>query len=382
MKKQERLSFLENLRVALMILVILQHAVRAYGTSVWWFVKDGYAPILERFTAVNSSFFMSLFFVMSFYFMPASYDRKGFWRFHADRTLRLFVPLVAYVAFVASAMMYAYFSLSRGYGALSFPEYFRDYFIGLAPKPVDWTGPAWPDLNFGHLWFIQHLLAYGVLYSAYRVATRRRNHVRAIETPIPSTPVIAAFAVALAAVTFVVRLEFPLYRWLGIFGFLQSEPAHMPFYVSMFFIGIAAYRHDWLSCVPGKTGMTWFGIGAVSAAAIALFPPDARFYGGFTAEALAYAGFETFACVGFVIGLPYVFWRFANRQGRFMRVVSANTYLVYILHLPIVVCFQYALRGFPMNPYVKFAIVSVCSIPVTFAVSMVVRKLPYAKQYL
>jgi hypothetical protein len=38
-----------------MILVILQHAVRAYGSTVWWFVRDAQAPLLERFAAVNSS---------------------------------------------------------------------------------------------------------------------------------------------------------------------------------------------------------------------------------------------------------------------------------------------------------------------------------------
>ena len=103
--KKQRLLYLENLRVALMVLVVLQHAMRAYGTSIWWFVKDGYAPLLERFAAVNSSYFMSSFFAMSFYFMGASYDRKGFWRFHADRFLRLGIPLALYVAFVASAMM-------------------------------------------------------------------------------------------------------------------------------------------------------------------------------------------------------------------------------------------------------------------------------------
>jgi glucans biosynthesis protein C len=380
--KKERLHYLENLRVALMVLVILQHAVRAYGSSIWWFVKDGSAPLLERFTAVNSSFFMSLFFAISFYFLPASYDRKGFGRFHADRLLRLFVPLVAYVACVSSAMMYAYFILSRGYGSPTFPEYFRDYFLGFAGKPSGWQGPSWPDANLGHLWFIEHLLLYGLVYSTYRLATGKGSHERIKERPFPSSARIALFALGLAALSFAVRLRFPLYKWIGLFGFIQTEPAHLPFYLSMFVIGIAAYRHDWLASLPGKTGKTWLAVGIASAIAIALHPAEPRFYGGFAWQALEYALLETFACLGLIIGLPYFFWRYANRQGTALRALSANSYLVYILHLPIVVAFQYCLQGIAVDPYVKFAIVSILSIPATFLLSHWLRKLPYIRTYL
>lgn len=365
-----------------MILVILQHAVRAYGSSIWWFVKDGSAPLLERFTAVNSSFFMSLFFVISFYFLPASYDRKGFWQFHKDRVLRLYVPLTVYVTCIASTMMYAYFVLYRNYGPLPFLEYFRDYFLGNAAKPSDWQGPSWPDANLGHLWFIEHLLLYGLVYSLYRVATKNRIHERAKEKPFPSSTKILLFALALCALTFVIRIRYPLYKWIGILGFIQAEPAHMPFYVAMFFIGITAYRNDWLASLPGKTGNRWLVVGIVSAIAIALHPADAKYFGGFSWQSFEYALFETFACLGLIISLLHFFWKHFNTQGAFVKNLSANSYLVYILHLPIVVLFQYFLQDIMLDPYVKFAIVSILSIPVTFLLSHALRKLPYFRTYL
>jgi len=383
----KRLLYIENLRVALMGLVILQHAVRAYGTTVWWFVRDGQAPLLERFTAVNSSFFMSLFFFISFYFLPASYDRKPFLKFHGDRFLRLCVPLVAYAAIISSAMMFAYFRVYRNYPAVSFFTYYADYFLGMGQRPADWSGPAWPDVNFGHLWFVEHLVLYGIVYSIYRLLTKKREIKdgpvrKPRELFFPSTACIAFFAVLLCAVTFAIRVKYPLYAWIGLFGFLQIEPAHIAFYLSMFFIGIVAYRNDWLAQLPGKTGKLWFGIGLSSATVIALLPVDSKYFGGLNAYAFAYALFESFSCLGLIIGLLYQFWRYCNSQSALMEKVSRNSYLVYILHLPIVVLYQYLFSFAHLDPYLKFTLVLILAIPSTVCISNLARKIPFVAKYL
>jgi len=72
--QSKRMVYIDTVCAVLMVFVVLQHAVRAYGSQVWWFVDDAKAPLLEHITAVNSSFFMSLFFFISFFFMPLSYD--------------------------------------------------------------------------------------------------------------------------------------------------------------------------------------------------------------------------------------------------------------------------------------------------------------------
>lgn len=379
--KKKRLWYIENLRVALMILVVLQHAVRAYGSVVWWFVDDAKAPLLERFTAVNSSFFMSLFFFISFYFMPSSYDRKGFWQFHKDRFLRLFVPLVAYVTLLYAPLMYAYFIRFRALGAIPFTEYFTGYFLGLAGKPDGWAGPSWPDLNFGQLWFVEHLLLYGLMYSAFRFLLKGRIRRSGREFYFPSTPLIAAFASVLALASFAIRLRYPLYRWEGFLGFIQAEGAHFPFYSGMFFAALFAYQHDWLAQMPDKNGRLALAIGLVCAAAIAFFPVDGRSFGGFSPTAFAYAFFEAFACVGLVIGLLYLFRRRFNAQNAFMSFLSKNSYMVFILHMPIVVIFQYLLLEISINPYAKFALVSICALPVTFCASALLRKIPFVGKY-
>jgi peptidoglycan/LPS O-acetylase OafA/YrhL len=99
-KQRERLYFLDNLKIPLIILVVVHHAGQAYGGGGWWFVENPErSSLLGIFFTVNRSFFMSLFFMISGYFLPASYDRNGPLDFLKDRFLRLGVPLLGFFLF-------------------------------------------------------------------------------------------------------------------------------------------------------------------------------------------------------------------------------------------------------------------------------------------
>src|SRR5208283_3723791 len=83
----------------------------------------------------------------------------------------------------------------------------RDFF-GFGQKPADWPeGASWPMNNLGHLWFLEHLLIYATLYAGLRAAFAFNWGKLAVEPP--SHGMIAAYAVALAAATFVIRIWYP-----------------------------------------------------------------------------------------------------------------------------------------------------------------------------
>lgn len=164
--KDPRLDWLDTLRIALTILVVAHHSAQAYGPADWWYVEDGpRAGILATLSALDGAFFMSLFFFVSAYFVPASYSRRGGRSFVRGRLLRLGVPVLAGALTLVPGLMYAYYVHYRGYPEISFPRYFADVYLGLGERPGDWSGPSWPDLQFGHLWFFQNLLAYSLLYA-------------------------------------------------------------------------------------------------------------------------------------------------------------------------------------------------------------------------
>ena len=75
-ERKGRLYFLDNLKVALTMLVVTHHAGQPYGGSNgFWYFKSEQTTNLGPFFAVNAAFFMTLFFMISGYFLPASYDR-------------------------------------------------------------------------------------------------------------------------------------------------------------------------------------------------------------------------------------------------------------------------------------------------------------------
>ncbi|MBZ0176817.1 MAG: acyltransferase family protein [Candidatus Methanoperedens nitroreducens] len=113
------------------------------------------------FLAVTESFFMGFFFMISGYFTPGSYDRKGALLFFKDRLLRLGIPLLFYVIFIHPIMGYA-ISLSTKQFSGSFLDFLALY-IG-----------NYRVLGSGPLWFLEALLIFeGFLCHAIYYIIRR-----------------------------------------------------------------------------------------------------------------------------------------------------------------------------------------------------------------
>lgn len=87
---ENRIYFSGNLKVALIMLVVAHHAGQPYrGSEGWWYFKTVDSPGLGSFFAVNAAFFMSLFFMISAYFLPATFNKKGASKFLKGRFQRL-----------------------------------------------------------------------------------------------------------------------------------------------------------------------------------------------------------------------------------------------------------------------------------------------------
>jgi transposase len=57
-----------------------------------------------------------------------------------------------------------------------------------------------------------------------------------------------------------------LTEWVPLLGVVAAEPAHLPQYVVLFAVGVAAYRGDWLRRLPVRLGAFWLGVGMTAAA--------------------------------------------------------------------------------------------------------------------
>ncbi len=377
-RERARLFFVDNLRVLLAILVVAHHAGQAYGPTGgrWPVFNDERAAILGPFFSVNAGFFMGLFFLVSAYFLPGAYDRKGAGAFLRDRLLRLGLPLAFFALAVFAPITYATDYREAG-GQLSFWQYLVRVYLG------EW------QVELAHLWFVAHLLVYSLAYALWRRFGPRGATESRQDAPVPGTRSILLYVLGLALVTFVVRIWYPIDRWERLLLVVPAEVAHLPQYASLFVIGLVAARRDWFRRFPTAPGLAWLGVGLAAAVwryAYSLSGMTMLSASGTNGRAvvsgLFWATWEALLCVGLAIGLVVLFRECANRQGRLLRLMAANTYGVYLIHVLLIVGLQFAVADTNLPPLAKFAVVTLVGVPVCFLVGDGLRRLPGLRRIL
>ncbi|MEH7444096.1 acyltransferase family protein [Bacillus sp. JJ1122] len=371
---KDRLFFLDNLKIFLTILVVVHHVGQPYGGSngFWYYISDDHFN-LGRFFSVNAGFFMSLFFLISAYFLPASFRKKGTKTFLKDRLIRLGVPLLFGFLVLMPVLMYFFYINFRQYENISFFDYFFSIYLGFGDMPDGWTGPVFPDMQFGHLWFIEHLLIYALLYAVFYRLLKGRISFGFLEDLNNSK--LFLLAVLVSIITFAVRIKYPIDHWEGLLGFIQVEYAHLPQYAWFFFLGILAFKYKWWDKLTGRMGGPWLAIGLVFAGARYLTNIIPYSQGGFNSINLVYSFYETFLCFGLGFGLIYLFKTALNKTNSFLKMLADNSFAVYIFHLPMAVLMQYLFTSAGLAPFIKFIVVSIVTIIATFLFSILIRRI-------
>jgi glucan biosynthesis protein C len=376
-----RFAFIDNLRILLVVLLILHHLAVTYGGEGSWYYYEGQADtittmVLTLFVVVNQAFFMGFYFLIAAYFVPRSLERKGGKQYLKERFLRLGVPLAFQLLVMGPLLNYGLAINVWGFeGSLwAYMGEYAKYYRGLD------TGP---------LWFVEALLIFSLVYALWWGLARPAARKVRNEGVAPGNGAIAIFALAVGLVTFVVRIWLPVGWW---FVPLNFQFPHFPQYICLFILGTIAYRRGWLSAISedAARGRLW---GRVVAFLLALAPilfvaggalegSTTPFRGGIHWQALIYALWEQFLCVGLVISLLVWFRRRHDHQGRLARVMSASAYAVYVCHAPILIFISLGLRSIALYPLVKFALASLISLPICFLAAGLVRRLPVAGRIL
>jgi surface polysaccharide O-acyltransferase-like enzyme len=231
-------------------------------------------------------------------------------------------------------------------------------------------------------------LIFAILYGLWRHLAKPTPPPQR-EGKAPGNVAIAIFALGLGLVTFLVRIRYPIDRWVSILR-LGLEIAHMPQYISLFVIGVLAYRRNWFLGTSDAVGKLWLGIAIAS---IVLLPVifvaggamEGKvdvFKGGIHWQAAVTALWEAFLCMGMVIGLLILFRRRLDRQGPLARAMSASCFAVYIIHQPVLILLGFVLKGVPLPHLLKFVLVAPVAVALCFAIAHYVRKLPLVRNIL
>jgi surface polysaccharide O-acyltransferase-like enzyme len=359
---EKRLVFIDALRVAAIVFVIIHHAAQAYGpTGGFWPVHDrAQSDWFTPFYTANAAFGMGLMFLLAAYFVPPSYDRKGARLFLRGRWRRIGIPLAVLVLLVHLPVVYLLAGM---------PEPLQ-FFQGLYKR-------GWQPI-YAHLWFVAHLLLYCVAYTALRRVSEPYEGAPE-KLPLPGHAAITSFTVALALITWLVRIWYPVDKWVPFLWVMPAEPAHLPQYMALFAAGVVAYRGDWFRRMPIADGLIWLAVGMIASSGIYVAYALGRWkmaIGGLGLESLMRSSWETVIAVGLSVGLIVAFRELFVRSNRLLDAMATASFGAYILHPAIVVALQTAIADLTLSAFAKFAVVSVLGTAVAFGVAHVAGRVP------
>lgn len=383
MINMRRLFFIDNIRWLMIIFVVMVHAAVTYSNiGSWYYIEpakldNGTLAFFAIFELFTQAYFMSLLFLISGYFVPGSFDRKGFSRFLRDRAVRLGIPTLFYMLFIDSAINYYFLAFQWTTPRPPVAEYFLDYLL---------------TLNFlsesGPMWFALALLIFSMTYAAFR----RFSHIPERLQPdgdgkLPGHLSIAGLALLISVCAFAIRLVQPIGTSL-----MNMQLCFFSQYIILFIVGIIAHRKDWLARIPYSLAMTWFKAvligGSIFWLAIMILGGGhsgdfSKYAGGFYWQSAAYAFWESFFSVGVCLGLIVLFREHFSEQGKLAKFLSDNCFSVYMFHPPILILVTLAMREYAWHPIIKFIVSCVIAVPLCFLAShFILRKIPLLKRVL
>jgi fucose 4-O-acetylase-like acetyltransferase len=359
-----RAYYLDRIRIVLTILVIAHHSAITYGASGGWFLrleddKSTSSLVLTLLAAVNQTFFMGFFFLISGYLTPSSYDRKGWFDFVRDRLIRLGLPTL-FFGFVIGPLTVA-IARTQSWD-----------FAG------EWFGlMAHGRFVIGPMWFAYALLVFSLAYVAWRRLVPVKPGPR---KPVPEQPTWIVAAVGVGAAALIIRQFVPVGEEV-----LELQLGYFASYIFLFALGCVAERYGWLAEVKRKHALPW-----VIAAAIALpLLPIALVVGeqigqtnfatGFSFPAIFYAFWEPVVAWGIIAGMLWIFHLRFNEPDKRWGGLARQTYGAFIVHPPVIVTIALLLEPLPAPALIKFLLLATLGTSVSFATAWAIRKIPFVR---
>lgn len=358
-----RLSYIDNLRVFCIAIVVLIHSAVTYSCIGSWYYNEP-MPLndLEKlffflFQSHTQAFSMSLFFFVSGYFIPASLERKGTKSFILNRLKRLGIPILIYIFIIHPICV------KLVYPQLNIAEFTIKGFHNL-----DFLGRTGP------LWFALALLIFSVFYAVvHKNLPSVKTNIR-----ISNTNVIAVIGL-ITLLAFGFRLIAPIGT-----SFYNFQFCYFAAYIVFFFLGTQAQRINITEKITLQQGKKWlyiaFGIGIPLWFIAGFFGKVSEgkmlIVGGFNAGAFLYAFWESFFCVSFIIALLGIAKSKWNHQNKTMKFFSENTFGVYVFHAPVLIGLSILTKDIHPGILPKFFIVGFLAIASSLIVSWLIRQIP------
>lgn len=378
-----RMYYIDYLRAFIVILVIVLHSAVAYLSffPYTWIVVDATtSPACDYVVLASEYFVMAVLFFIAGYLAPPSLVKSGPAGYARSRLQRLGMPFLFGLAVMCPVMTYVR-RLARGRDPGDYFTYWlTTYFDG--------------KIYAGYLWFLSTLLIIMLLLClAYRLSPRLKAYFRgrgphAASARLLQTGPLLLLALGMGLCMLCINLIVPDSYWvrIGQKGIIIFQPTRLPLYVGFFLWGCIASRAQWRYLHDPDPGQVLAGWAAGSLCCVGAYLALLQnYYMWLERSVLLTASLcllralgplcLTMLCIGF-------FKAWVNRRSRWKDLVAANSYGMYVAHIPFVVVAQYLLMGSALPGAAKFGLIAAMSLPLSFLCShFLLRRLPKIGRY-
>jgi len=361
-----RLSYLDNVRSLVVILVITMHVAVTYSGLGDWFYKEGSQEQLSIFELVFFAYyqsflqawFMGILFFISAIFAAKALAKYSSKKFIKERLFRLGIPLLAFVFIIAPFIIFIISGENRGNG---FVNNYIQYIIKFW-----WLGATGP------LWFAEALLIFCVFYVILKKVFKKII-IKDIKT---SNIIIVILFTGIIA--FLVRLVLPIGTSIQ-----NLQICYFPSYIVMFIAGILISENELLEKLTDEKNIRWIKLSMLIGIPIWLFTlifggaldGDTYFNGGLHWQSFTFALWESLNAIGFSIGLIALFRKKVNISNKFTGLMKDNAFGIYFFHAPILVSISLALKDLALLPILKFTLVVIITSIACLVFTFLARKI-------
>jgi len=368
-KEAGRITFLDNLRAFVILLVVVMHGAMCYMLYApeWWYVVDEQQSLFFTVLvlAVDVPIMLIMFFI-SGYFALRSLVKRGPNGFLKDKFIRIGAPWLFGVLFLApltAYMLYIRWDVPVGY--LQF-----------------WSNDFWGEMfQQSVYWFLGILfLLFFVLALAYDISPRLRRARPRLEWP--SWRLFLGFWALMSLGMFIMSAFFPIDSWHSQSKLFVFQPLRLPLYFGYFALGIYAYLRGWFregGYRPRTAvwGPIWLIAGLLYLGNRLFVLPSEMADIGKVAHAPLFNAF----CLSSLLFASAVFQRWFNSPSSFWSSLSANSYGIYYIHPLVLYPAAYLFLGVPLPLAVKAPLVIAIGLAGSWLVSeFFLRRAPLVRR--
>lgn len=330
-------------------------------------------------------FIMPTIFFIAGYFALPSIEKRDTLSFTKGKMKRLGVPWL--VGILLFPPFYKYiFAYSRGNQSVDLLSKFAENLENFLSFQSGYLGVS-AQFDQNHFWFLSLLLVFflvfAILYTIKRGFFKKNPSTEHSKVSsgksILLTFFVVGFLTTVLTLLMYVAVENAPYKepWIIFLSFVQFQPTKIMPYVLCFVMGIFAYSRTWLknrTMMPGHF-ILWIVVSSVLLYFFLTLLPTVLSENSPDVLGILFLLVRTYLIFSILLTFISFGIQYFNSGSKTNRLLSANSYNIYLLHLVFVLTMQFFLVNSSIESLImKFGIVSVLSLALSYLASQYVLR--------